>query len=163
MLRRAIPSSVPPKTQANTIRPELTSRAGNSCPYPPGPPFLTGAGSPQIPLWLSGRSAAVWLALSVECRMIPAVVLTPFSPFHHPDEIEMNRENTLVAMSPGPGPASSMRRYHAMVKPMGSICNLDCTYCYYLHRLRRLLWPPGGSEGRHYLPLCYGRRQRMGP
>ena len=27
-----------------------------------------------------------------------------------------------------------MRRYHAMVKPMGSICNLDCSYCYYLHK-----------------------------
>jgi uncharacterized protein len=26
------------------------------------------------------------------------------------------------------------RRYHAMVKPIGAICNLDCTYCYYLHK-----------------------------
>jgi len=24
--------------------------------------------------------------------------------------------------------------YHAMIKPIGSICNLDCTYCYYLHK-----------------------------
>jgi serine-type anaerobic sulfatase-maturating enzyme len=25
-------------------------------------------------------------------------------------------------------------RFHAMVKPVGSQCNLDCTYCYYLHK-----------------------------
>ena len=27
-----------------------------------------------------------------------------------------------------------MRSYHAMVKPIGSICNLDCSYCYNLHK-----------------------------
>ena len=30
--------------------------------------------------------------------------------------------------------AAVARRYHAMVKPIGPICNLDCTYCYYLHK-----------------------------
>lgn len=25
-------------------------------------------------------------------------------------------------------------RFHAMVKPIGAVCNLDCTYCYYLHK-----------------------------
>lgn len=25
-------------------------------------------------------------------------------------------------------------RFHAMVKPIGALCNLDCTYCYYLHK-----------------------------
>jgi len=25
-------------------------------------------------------------------------------------------------------------RFHAMVKPTGAICNLDCAYCYYLHK-----------------------------
>jgi len=24
------------------------------------------------------------------------------------------------------------RRFHAMAKPVGSACNLDCVYCYYL-------------------------------
>ena len=33
-----------------------------------------------------------------------------------------------------PAPPSTVRRYHAMVKPIGAICNLDCTYCYYLHK-----------------------------
>jgi len=33
-----------------------------------------------------------------------------------------------------PAPPSAVRRYHAMVKPIGAICNLDCTYCYYLHK-----------------------------
>jgi len=33
-----------------------------------------------------------------------------------------------------PAPSSAVRRYHAMVKPIGAICNLDCTYCYYLHK-----------------------------
>jgi len=31
-------------------------------------------------------------------------------------------------------PGRTVRRYHAMVKPVGAICNLDCTYCYYLHK-----------------------------
>ena len=31
-------------------------------------------------------------------------------------------------------PSGVQRRYHAMVKPIGAICNLDCTYCYYLHK-----------------------------
>ncbi|MGF6243111.1 uncharacterized protein SAMN05444165_5936 [Paraburkholderia phenazinium] len=25
-------------------------------------------------------------------------------------------------------------RFHAMAKPVGSTCNIDCTYCYYLHK-----------------------------
>ena len=32
--------------------------------------------------------------------------------------------------SGGPAP----RRFHAMAKPVGSTCNLDCTYCYYLSK-----------------------------
>ena len=26
------------------------------------------------------------------------------------------------------------RRYHVMAKPSGSTCNLDCSYCFYLHK-----------------------------
>ena len=31
-------------------------------------------------------------------------------------------------------PPGYAHRFHAMIKPVGSICNLDCTYCYYLHK-----------------------------
>ncbi|HEY4979868.1 MAG TPA: radical SAM protein, partial [Candidatus Acidoferrum sp.] len=43
-------------------------------------------------------------------------------------------ENSNLALSAWPAPAGSTRAYHAMVKPIGSVCNLDCTYCYYLHK-----------------------------
>jgi uncharacterized protein len=33
-----------------------------------------------------------------------------------------------------PQPAGMKHRFHAMVKPIGSLCNLNCTYCYYLHK-----------------------------
>ncbi len=36
--------------------------------------------------------------------------------------------------SPFPAQAGATRSYHAMIKPVGAICNLDCTYCYYLHK-----------------------------
>jgi uncharacterized protein len=44
-------------------------------------------------------------------------------------------------LSPSPRPPGGTRAYHAMVKPGGSICNLDCSYCYYLHKEQLL-----GSE-----------------
>ena len=31
-------------------------------------------------------------------------------------------------------PRRLVRSFHAVVKPVGSRCNLDCTYCYYLHK-----------------------------
>ena len=34
-----------------------------------------------------------------------------------------------------------VRRMHVMVKPTGALCNLDCTYCYYLSK-RELLGKP---------------------
>ena len=33
----------------------------------------------------------------------------------------------------GKGPAW-VRRFHVMAKPTGSTCNIDCTYCFYLHK-----------------------------
>lgn len=35
------------------------------------------------------------------------------------------------------------RRFHVMAKPCGAACNLDCTYCYYLHKETLLPHPPG--------------------
>lgn len=42
----------------------------------------------------------------------------------------METENPTLARAAWPAPAGSQRAYHAMIKPIGSICNLDCTYCY---------------------------------
>ena len=46
----------------------------------------------------------------------------------------MKIENQTSLLSPWPPPPGAHRAYHAMVKPVGAICNLDCTYCYYLHK-----------------------------
>ncbi|MGB7555281.1 MAG: anaerobic sulfatase maturase [Candidatus Korobacteraceae bacterium] len=40
----------------------------------------------------------------------------------------------IAELSPFPAQSGSTRTYHAMIKPVGAICNLDCTYCYYLHK-----------------------------
>lgn len=37
-------------------------------------------------------------------------------------------------LTPWPAPPGALRSYHAMVKPVGSVCNLRCSYCYYLHK-----------------------------
>ncbi len=37
-------------------------------------------------------------------------------------------------LSPFPAQSGATRAYHAMIKPVGAICNLDCRYCYYLHK-----------------------------
>ena len=37
-----------------------------------------------------------------------------------------------------PQPEGMKHRFHAMIKPIGSACNLDCVYCYYVHK-RELL------------------------
>ncbi len=44
-----------------------------------------------------------------------------------------------VKLAPQPG--GKRHRFHAMVKPVGSLCNLDCTYCYYLHKAELLDQP----------------------
>ncbi len=46
-------------------------------------------------------------------------------------------------LSPPPIYPGTRPRFHAMVKPTGAICNLDCTYCYYLHKEELL-----GSQSR---------------
>lgn len=40
-----------------------------------------------------------------------------------------------------PQPAGIQHRFHAMIKPIGSCCNLNCTYCYYLHKDELLQQP----------------------
>ena len=37
--------------------------------------------------------------------------------------------------------AKASREFQVFVKPIGSICNLDCHYCYYLEKER--LYPEG--------------------
>lgn len=36
------------------------------------------------------------------------------------------------------------RRFHAMIKPIGSTCNLNCTYCYYLSKAALIRGPGTG-------------------
>jgi uncharacterized protein len=48
-------------------------------------------------------------------------------------------------MTPSLGGHWQQRRFHAMAKPVGSICNLDCTYCYYLSKENL---PKGPGAGR---------------
>jgi sulfatase maturation enzyme AslB (radical SAM superfamily) len=42
----------------------------------------------------------------------------------------MSNEHSASPLSPWPAPAGGRRAYHAMIKPIEAICNLDCTYCY---------------------------------
>ena len=42
-------------------------------------------------------------------------------------------------------PGQGQRRFHVMVKPGGSTCNLDCTYCFYLSKETL---PKGPAPGR---------------
>jgi uncharacterized protein len=36
-------------------------------------------------------------------------------------------------------PPESLREFHILAKPTGSICNLDCKYCYFLSK--EMLYP----------------------
>lgn len=38
------------------------------------------------------------------------------------------------AARPEPAPGRQKGRFHAMAKPIGSTCNINCAYCYYLHK-----------------------------
>src|SRR4051812_40843978 len=63
----------------------------------------------------------------------------PAEPGAEPRQVvqDTHAPKTLVQisdLSPYPPQQGARRSYHAMIKPQGSICNLDCTYCYYLHK-----------------------------
>jgi uncharacterized protein len=63
----------------------------------------------------------------------------------------MNPPNDLPAMpSGGPG---AQRRFHAMVKPASSTCNLDCKYCYYLSKATLSNGPGAGRMPDEVLEL----------
>lgn len=46
--------------------------------------------------------------------------------------LTLRRKEPTVALQPLP--PGLKHRFHAMVKPIGALCNLDCKYCYYLHK-----------------------------
>jgi len=52
----------------------------------------------------------------------------------------------------------AVRRFHAMVKPSGATCNLDCTYCYYLSKHDLAGGPGRGAMDdevlEHYVRNC---------
>ena len=44
------------------------------------------------------------------------------------DNLEMSSQTSAEQ------PEKINRSFHVVTKPIGSLCNLDCTYCYYLHK-----------------------------
>lgn len=55
------------------------------------------------------------------------------------------KKSTEIPLTPLPNHGHFLpaykRRYHMMAKPSGSACNLDCDYCFYLHK-EQLLYHP---------------------
>lgn len=49
----------------------------------------------------------------------------------------------MTVSTPQPTAAFTDQPFHVMTKPIGPICNLDCTYCYYLHKEE--LYPKGNK------------------
>lgn len=46
---------------------------------------------------------------------------------------------------PGAGQIAAQAPFHLMTKPVGSKCNLDCSYCFYLEK-ERLYGGPGNMR-----------------
>jgi uncharacterized protein len=49
----------------------------------------------------------------------------------------------MASLMPGVQQSTTTRPFHVMLKPSGPICNLDCTYCFYLDKEH--LYEPGTS------------------
>ena len=47
---------------------------------------------------------------------------------------EQAAQSRLLPMKPEPLPPGAPRSLHVMTKPTGAICNLDCTYCFFLSK-----------------------------
>jgi len=43
-------------------------------------------------------------------------------------------ENRLLPMLPEPRPQTAPPSFHVLTKPTGAVCNLDCTYCFFLSK-----------------------------
>ncbi|MEZ2354374.1 anaerobic sulfatase maturase [Caballeronia sp. RCC_10] len=52
----------------------------------------------------------------------------------HADDIVPMRFVRSRAATGEPAPPAQKGRFHVMAKPIGSTCNVDCAYCFYLHK-----------------------------
>jgi sulfatase maturation enzyme AslB (radical SAM superfamily) len=46
----------------------------------------------------------------------------------------MNQLLQIGDLSPAPRPPSGTRTYRATITPVDAVRNIDCAYCYYLHK-----------------------------
>jgi uncharacterized protein len=53
-------------------------------------------------------------------------------------------------------PRSAPRQFHLLAKPTGSVCNLDCTYCFFLSK--ELLYPGSRFRMADHLLEAYLRQ-----
>src|ERR1700759_3510869 len=63
--------------------------------------------------------------------------------------LEMTYQFVPIAdLSPDPRLSAGTRSYRRMIKVTGSICNLGCTYCYYLHKQKNAvsIWMGEGAQ-----------------
>jgi uncharacterized protein len=56
-------------------------------------------------------------------------------------QTELKKQISSPSVKLSPQPDGMKHRFHAMIKPIGSTCNLNCTYCYYLHKEELLKQP----------------------
>jgi hypothetical protein len=64
----------------------------------------------------------------------------------------------LLPVLPNPRPKTAPPSFHVLTKPTGAVCNLDCTYCFFLSRKHRD--DPYGEPGHNY--LCAGFKRFFG-